>query len=93
MGQIGVIAAVLGAENQSGDFEVVDMSFAGMPPQPGTSKDAQMQEESWLALASGLEFGTNEQAADYRAGLLAEWLIGESGSDEVSRSGSMTYHG
>lgn len=66
------------------------MCFAGMPPQPSangaeTSDDTQRADrDPWIALASGLELGTNEQAADYRAGLLAEWLIGETGSEEVS---------
>ena len=84
-----MIAAVLGAENQSGDFEVVDMCFSGMPPQPttatngSTSEDKSADSDPWIALASGLELGTNEQAADYRAGLLAEWLLGEMGSDQV----------
>lgn len=94
-----MIAAVLGAENQSGDFEVVDMCFAGMPPQPSSSTSksskakskAAVQEEDkegdpYVALISGLELGTNEQASDYRVGLLAEWLLGEVGSEEVSLS-------
>lgn len=30
---------VLGMETQSGDFEVVDMCFAGMPPQIESSEE------------------------------------------------------
>lgn len=30
----GCIAAVMGTENASGDFEVIDMKFADLPPQP-----------------------------------------------------------
>ena len=88
----GVIAAVLGAENQSGDFEVVDMCFSGMAPQPGannaesSTNGRSPESDSWIALASGLELGTNEQAADYRAGLLTEWLTGEMGSEEVNQA-------
>lgn len=96
----GVIAAVLGAENASGDFEVVDICFAGMPPQPSSSsseaingkaketehrtkEDVEREDDSFVAFASGLELGTNEQASDYRVGLLAEWLLGEVGGPKV----------
>lgn len=86
---------MLGAENQSGDFEVADMCFAGMAPQPSspnamngtTSTDSEDGENDPLvALVSGLELGSNEDASDYRVGLLAEWLTGEAGSDEVGHS-------
>ncbi|KAL7004740.1 DNA polymerase delta small subunit Cdc1 [Cystobasidiomycetes sp. EMM_F5] len=81
----GVIAAILGAETQSGDFEVVDICFAGMAPQPSSSaapkRDA-TEEDAYVALISGLELGINDAAADFRVGLLAEWLLGESGSEE-----------
>ena len=114
----GVIAAVLGAENQSGDFEVVDMCFAGMAPQPSSSRassakgkagarianDEEHEEvggaangagadtsaDPYVAILSGLELGTNEQASDYRTGLLAEWLLGEVGSEEVRVLPSLT---
>lgn len=81
---------MLGAENQSGDFEVVDMCFSGMAPQPAASNAESSTNgeasgsDPWIALASGLELGINEQAADYRAGLLTEWLTGEMGSEEVT---------
>ena len=39
--------------------------------------------DPYVAILSGLELGTNEQASDYRTGLLAEWLLGEVGSEEV----------
>lgn len=86
----GVIAAVLGAENASGDFEVVDMCFAGLPPQPSSALSQAYEDEEdedertddpYVAIVSGLELGTSETAADYRVGLLTEWLLGESGSD------------
>ena len=89
---LGVIAAVLGAENQSGDFEVADMCFAGMAHQPisaNSSNGSTAEKESaegddpCVALLSGLDFGSNEDPSDYRVGLLAEWLTGEAGSEEV----------
>jgi hypothetical protein len=93
----GVIAAVLGAENQSGDFEVADMCFAGLPPQPSsksskakangkqaeTAEDEERDDDPYVALISGLELGTNEEAPDTRVGLLAEWLLGEGADEDV----------
>lgn len=95
-----MIAAVLGAENASGDFEVVDICFAGMPPQPSfssskstngkakedasqTEDEKERDDDAFVAIASGFELGTNEQASDYRVGLLAEWLLGEVGGQKV----------
>lgn len=99
---LGVIAAVLGAENASGDFEVVDICFAGMPPQPSGSSSSKAKEkakedlvekddDSFVAIASGLELGTNEQASDHRVGLLAEWLLGEVGGAKVSLQDCMQW--
>lgn len=57
-----------------------------MAPQPSSSaapkRDA-TEEDAYVALISGLELGINDAAADFRVGLLAEWLLGESGSEEV----------
>jgi hypothetical protein len=91
------------------------MCFAGMPPQPSSSRaysakgkggaqiaddeeddndetggtangqSADTGSDPYVAILSGLELGTNEQASDYRTGLLAEWLLGEVGSEEVRR--------
>lgn len=58
----GVVAAILGTETRSGDFEVADVVFAGLPPtEPSAIKrddDVTMDEdgrEQWAALVSGLE--------------------------------------
>ena len=91
----GIIAAVLGAETPTGEFEVVDVCFAGLPVQlprsvtAGKGKGVNGSASSggsWVALASGLELGGNEQADDLKADLLAEWLTGELGDLEVSLS-------
>ena len=96
--------AVLGAENKAGDFEVVEICFPGLAPQPAlpplpplplstpstsTSKDVDMNGETedegeWIALLSGLEMGGGSDAADLRIQLMAEWLIGELGDEDVS---------
>lgn len=66
-----------------------------MPPQPSSSQrngketakasteDDDRDDDVYVAICSGLELGTNEHAADERAGLLMEWLAGEAGSEEV----------
>lgn len=80
----------LGAETPSGDFEVLEFCYAGLPPQAplaSTSKSKDMKDDSegeWVALISGLELGGATDSADTRTMLLAEWLVGELGDEEVS---------
>ncbi|GAA5914516.1 hypothetical protein JCM5296_003057 [Sporobolomyces johnsonii] len=76
----GTIIAALGAETASGDFEVFEFCFAGMPEQPPLAPKT--PEGEWVALASGLEMGNASQVADLRTELLAEWLLGEAGGAE-----------
>lgn len=73
--------AALGAETSSGDFEVIEYCFAGLPPQPAL-KPAQPDGE-WVAIASGLEMGSASDAADVRTEMLVEYLLGEAGEEEV----------
>lgn len=83
--------AALGAETASGDFRVAEFLFAGAPPQPELAarkkdKDVKMEgssEGEWVAIVSGLGMGSSEAAADVRAAMLSEWLLGEVGADEV----------
>lgn len=73
--------AALGAETSSGDFEVIEYCFAGLPPQPAlkpTKPDGE-----WVAIASGLEMGSASDAADVRTEMLVEYLLGEAGEEEV----------
>lgn len=58
-------------------------------PSTSTSKDVDMNGETedegeWIALLSGLEMGGGSDAADLRVQLMAEWLIGELGDEDVS---------
>ncbi|BGP28569.1 DNA polymerase delta small subunit Cdc1 [Rhodotorula toruloides] len=76
----GTIMAALGAEMASGDFEVFEYCFAGMPDQPPLNPTT--PEGEWVALASGMEMGTASEVADVRSELLSEWLLGEAGDDE-----------
>lgn len=73
--------AALGAETASGDFEVFEYCYAGLPHQPPLQPTT--PEGEWVAIASGVEMGTANDVADARAEMLAEWLLGESGEDEV----------
>ena len=75
------------------------MCFAGLPPQPSsksskakangkqaeTAENEERDDDPYVALVSGLELGTNEEAPDTRVGLLAEWLLGEGADEEVCR--------
>jgi DNA polymerase delta subunit 2 len=86
-----VIAAALGAETPSGEFEVVDLCFAGAPPQ--SARPIKTEEEgSWVAIVSGLELGGNADLDDFRADLLAEYLSGELADTEVQDESSKISH-
>ena len=93
---IGIIMAALGMETSSGDFEVVDLCFAGLPdlvkPTAGPSgtstkgkekEKVKDSEKTWVALASGLSVGSQEAPADLKVQLLVEWLTGETGGVSV----------
>ncbi|KAG0661844.1 hypothetical protein C6P46_003735 [Rhodotorula mucilaginosa] len=77
----GTIMAALGAETSSGDFEVIEYCFAGLPPQPAL-KPAKPDGGEWVAIASGLEMGSASDAADVRTEMLVEYLLGEAGEAE-----------
>lgn len=72
--------AALGAETPSGDFEVLEFCFAGLPVQP---KSTATEAGEWVAIASGLEMGAGTAEEELKASMLSEWLTGELGGDEV----------
>ncbi|KAJ3536435.1 hypothetical protein NM688_g6838 [Phlebia brevispora] len=89
----GVIIAALGIETNNGDFEVVDICYAGMAPQPGAEspKDADesmdiddaasfgsADHDEWIAIVSGLDVGA-VSSSDAQLQMLAEYLTGEAG--------------
>lgn len=97
----GVVCAVLGTETKSGDFDVADVVFPGLPTPTDTAgkskasadadaMDVDEEADEWVALASGLEVGEGGPGQEdwtsnaVKGELLAEWLRGEIGSDEVS---------
>ncbi|GAA6064270.1 hypothetical protein JCM10212_001654 [Sporobolomyces blumeae] len=75
----GTIIACLGAETSTGDFEVFEFLYAGLPPQAPRPSEG---EGEWVAIASGLEMGNSTQVSDLRSELLVEWLSGEAGGEE-----------
>lgn len=74
--------AALGAETASGDFEVFEYCFAGLPSQPALEPAS--PEGEWVAIASGLQMGSAGDAADLRTEMLVEFLLGEAGEEEAS---------
>ncbi|KAJ7734948.1 DNA polymerase alpha/epsilon subunit B-domain-containing protein [Mycena maculata] len=83
----GVIIAALGIETPTGEFEVVDVCYAGMAPQPihnveapeeKMAVDADPQADGWIALISGLDIGS-PSPADAQIQMLVEYLTGEGG--------------
>ncbi|KAI0807245.1 DNA polymerase alpha/epsilon subunit B-domain-containing protein [Fomes fomentarius] len=90
----GVILGALGAETANGDFEVVDLCYPGMAPQPSAGlpwptpqataeimdveEDILSSTDEWIALVSGLEIGAAD-AAEGQIQMLAEYLAGEVG--------------
>ncbi|KAF7338503.1 DNA polymerase subunit delta-2 [Mycena venus] len=84
----GVIIAALGIETPTGEFEVVDICYAEMAPQPkldeGEGKmdvDVDPQVDPWIALVSGLDIGS-PSPADAQIQMLVEYLTGEEGGPE-----------
>ncbi|KAJ1867505.1 DNA polymerase delta small subunit Cdc1 [Coemansia sp. RSA 989] len=77
----GVIMAAMGSETADGDFDVVDVCFAGMAPQPQRQPSA---EDKYVALVSGLS-ATVESPVTLEMQLLAEYLAGTAGSEEDQR--------
>lgn len=100
----GVIVAVLGTENANGDFEVLDMHIADLPPQPKRwerdDEEAEAEGEmavdrpgrtgQKIALISGLDI-SGSTANTLSLTLLSEFLLGEAlGADDQDVSTSIS---
>ncbi|KAF8162965.1 DNA polymerase alpha/epsilon subunit B-domain-containing protein [Crassisporium funariophilum] len=98
----GVIIGALGMETPGGEFEVVDLCYAGLAPQSsdtGKSDEDKMDvddqadatvpdpSDEWIALISGLDIGSISPS-DAQIQMLVEYLTGEGGDvdDQVSAS-------
>ncbi|KAJ7063081.1 DNA polymerase alpha/epsilon subunit B-domain-containing protein [Mycena amicta] len=77
----GVIIAALGIETPNGEFEVVDICYAGLAQQPeniAMDVDADPTKDSYVAVVSGLDIGS-AAPSDAPIQLLVEFLTGEGG--------------
>ncbi|KAH9064318.1 DNA polymerase alpha/epsilon subunit B-domain-containing protein [Lactarius vividus] len=84
----GVIVGVLGADTGNGEFEVVDLCFAGMAPQAGEDDGMDIEDTSlcsdgstrneYIAFISGLDIGSTS-ASEAQTQVLTEYLTGACG--------------
>ncbi|KAG2183722.1 hypothetical protein INT43_006733 [Umbelopsis isabellina] len=81
----GTIIAALGKENAYGEFEVVDICTPGLPdPNPSPRMEIDTPDNKYVALLSGLHFGSDGESR-LRAQMLLEYLTGELGDQEVAQ--------
>ncbi|KAJ2506408.1 DNA polymerase delta small subunit Cdc1 [Coemansia sp. RSA 2049] len=82
----GVVAAVLGAETPSGEFDVAELCFAGMPDaQPPLPQAPSGGNAEYVAFVSGLN-ATIDQPVTLEMQLLAEYILGSLGSEDTQRA-------
>ncbi|KAJ3044134.1 hypothetical protein HDV00_003238 [Rhizophlyctis rosea] len=83
----GVIAAFLGCETATGEFEVIDICYAAWEPQASVSESQSQDDDKYVAFISGLNIGDNS-AFDLRLQLLVDFLTGELGAMEDQSTNS-----
>ncbi|KAK0483380.1 DNA polymerase alpha/epsilon subunit B-domain-containing protein [Armillaria novae-zelandiae] len=75
----GVVVGALGVETPNGEFEVVDLCYPGMAPQPAEDEDMELDgADEWIAVVSGLGIGS-PSSPDVSLQMLVEYLTGEEG--------------
>ncbi|KAI9101041.1 DNA polymerase alpha/epsilon subunit B-domain-containing protein [Phlyctochytrium arcticum] len=79
----GIVVGVLGAENSGGEFEVVDICYPAMKPQPPLTASTATNDE-FIVLASGLDVGTENFSLELE--MLTDYLTGELGSLDDQRT-------
>ncbi|KAK0228301.1 DNA polymerase alpha/epsilon subunit B-domain-containing protein [Armillaria fumosa] len=77
----GVVVGALGVETPNGEFEVVDLCYPGMPPQPAEDMMELDGADEWIAVVSGLSIGS-PSSPDVSLQMLVEYLTGEEGGIE-----------
>ncbi|KAJ1930795.1 DNA polymerase delta small subunit Cdc1, partial [Linderina macrospora] len=82
----GTVMAALGRETSGGEFEVIDVCYAGMPPQPPRPKS-----EKLVAFVSGLNI-TSDRPVTLQMQALAEYLCGCAGSSDTQKTVSEIAH-
>ncbi|RKP39181.1 DNA polymerase alpha/epsilon subunit B-domain-containing protein [Dimargaris cristalligena] len=74
----GAVVAVLGMENLAGEFEVQDLCFPGLAPQPSALPE--LAEDQYVALVSGLNLAEGNPVS-LPMEMLAEYLAGHLGAE------------
>lgn len=85
-----MIAAVLGLETPTGEFEVVDICTAGLAPNPSQDlkvMDVDSAPDEWVGIISGLDIGSLSPA-DAQIQMLIEYLSGEGGGPDDQAAAS-----
>jgi len=78
----GLVLALLGIQNEKGEFVVEDLCFPGLAPQkPLKSLESA---DSWIAFVSGLDFA-GARTDPLRTQLLSDYITGYLGSEEDCR--------
>ncbi|CAO3632074.1 unnamed protein product [Cunninghamella blakesleeana] len=77
----GMVVGLLGKESSSGAFEVLDICYAGIPPQATLPiKDQPSNDDKYVAILSGLNIGLEKSDMGLKNQLLTEYLTGELGN-------------
>lgn len=84
----GIVVAVLGSEDQEGDFHVIDIKYPGYAPQKPLP--CNISQKRYVALVSGL--GLSPGDTMIREQLLAEFLTGELGGGREKDISSQILH-
>ncbi|KAK1829669.1 DNA polymerase alpha/epsilon subunit B-domain-containing protein [Podospora conica] len=95
----GCIIAALGTENSNGEFDVIDVKFADLAPQPSRWELSKQKDEDvemsdtpppgqgkQIALVSGLEFSGSDTSYAMDLNLLLEFLLGDALDPTAQRS-------
>ncbi|KAJ3990034.1 DNA polymerase alpha/epsilon subunit B-domain-containing protein [Lentinula detonsa] len=97
----GLIIGALGMETPDGKFEVADICYAGLAPQPSTTTKEELEDrmeidnsssedlptDEWIGVVSGLNIGA-PSPTDGQIQLLVEYLAGEGGGTDDQLSAS-----
>eukprot|EP00842_Homolaphlyctis_polyrhiza_P000793 jgi/Hompol1/1714/HPOL_000253-RA len=79
----GIVLAILGSENEQGEFQAIDLCYASFEPQRPLPLPPTVETGSkWIALLSGLDIGRNPDSFDIRYQLLTDFLTGEVGYEK-----------
>ncbi|KAI9495528.1 DNA polymerase alpha/epsilon subunit B-domain-containing protein [Zychaea mexicana] len=81
----GTVVALLGKETAAGSFEVQEVCYPGVAPQPPIPQNN--DNSKYVALISGLNVGA-DPATDLKLQLLTEYLTGELGTMDIQKSSS-----